>query len=236
MAGGLGTRLRHVLPETPKPLAPVAGRPFLAWVLDYLARVRPARTFISTGYLAEQFERFVSVEGRRDVRCVVESGPLGTAGGFLNVVAHADHLPDAWLICNGDSLVLADLRPVVQTWRANPDEGAIVGVEVDDAARFGTLDIDEAGLLRGFREKQPGAGVINAGIYLLPHAWTRGLPARRPLSFEFDVFPDFLAQNRRLRAHRLRAPFIDIGTEASYETAGQFIERNAGWFNSASEG
>lgn len=233
LAGGLGTRLRRVLPDTPKPLAPVAGRPFVAWVLDYLAHVEPGLVYLSTGYLAERFAAFVRDAWLHNVSCVAESGPMGTAGGFLNVVGQAQTVPDAWLVCNGDSLVMADLRPMLDAWRADPAAGALVGVEVEDAARYGTLDVAADGTLRGFREKQPGAGPINAGIYLFPHAWTSEWSSKRPLSFEFDVFPALLAQGRRLHVHRVRAPFLDIGTEASYEEAEQFILRNPHWFASA---
>src|SRR3954468_4657098 len=85
LAGGLGTRIRHVLGELPKPLAPVAGRPFLAWVLRYLRKRGVARAVVSAGHGASQVEAFAGalrVPGL-EVACVAEPEPLGTGGGFL---------------------------------------------------------------------------------------------------------------------------------------------------------
>ncbi len=149
----------------------------------------------------------------------------------MNVVGRsATPRPGAWLVCNGDSIVLTDLRPLVEGWRSGRWAAAMVGVETKDAARFGTLDVGDDGTLRGFREKQPGAGLINAGVYLFPHVWTQEWSAQRPLSFEYDIFPSLLAQGRQVHVLQVRAPFLDIGTEASYSEAEAFIEANPLWF------
>ena len=87
LAGGLGTRVRHLLPDTPKPMALVAGKPFLEWVVRYLAREAVRRVIISTGYLGEVVERHFRTVAIKSVTivCVAEPEPLGTAGGFLHV-------------------------------------------------------------------------------------------------------------------------------------------------------
>ncbi|OLE45615.1 MAG: hypothetical protein AUI36_22515 [Cyanobacteria bacterium 13_1_40CM_2_61_4] len=102
-----------------------------------------------------------------------------------------------------------------------------------DAARYGTLAFDESRRLLRFEEKRPGAGVINAGVYLLkPELLTR-FPSARPLSFEKDVFPSLLAGGARLRVHATDAPFLDIGTPESLALAESFICENFSSLQSA---
>lgn len=229
LAGGLGTRVRHLLPDLPKPLAPVAGRPFVDWLLEHLRQSAGATDFVfSTGHLAEKvrehFEQ--AAPAGLTVRCCAESRPLGTAGGFLHCV-HSDPRPppDLWIVANGDSLVFADFRPLLAAF-IDPAVGAsILAVRMADASRYGTVDRDAHGGLVGFREKTPGAGLINAGVYVFRHALTEEFSSRRPLSFEQDVFPALLSRHR-IAVVETRAPFLDIGTEASFRAAEAFIRAN----------
>jgi D-glycero-alpha-D-manno-heptose 1-phosphate guanylyltransferase len=224
LAGGAGTRIRHLLPGLPKPLAPVAGQPFLHWVLKYLASQGIGSVVISTGYLGDRIEAFVEGTGRTGVQCRREPSPLGTAGGFLFAADQSGLQPDAWLVCNGDSLVLANLTPMIRTLDGPDANAAILGVRVDDAARYGTLGLDPSGRwLARFAEKRPGAGLINAGVYLLRGECLNDVQRNRPLSFEFDVFPDFLRRGARISVVAAEAPFLDIGTEGSLRRADQFI-------------
>jgi D-glycero-alpha-D-manno-heptose 1-phosphate guanylyltransferase len=233
LAGGFGTRVRHLLGELPKPLAPAAGRPFLEWVLRYLRRQGIAEVIVSTGFGAVQVERFaegLQIPGLR-VRCASELEPLGTAGGFLRAWQEVRGARQA-LVLNGDSLVLAPLAPLLDLAGA---AAALLAVQVEDASRFGRLEVDAQGLLRGFREKDPaaGAGRINAGVYALPQstidAWRDRQP---PLSFEHDVFPGLLATGAPVRVVSAAAPFLDIGTEQSLPLADEFVRRHSDWFAS----
>ncbi|HEX3731257.1 MAG TPA: nucleotidyltransferase family protein [Opitutaceae bacterium] len=220
LAGGFGTRLRSVLPDVPKPMAPVAGRPFVEWIVRFFAR-HGARDFVlSTGHLAGQIERHFAAQPVPGVTvsCRAETIPLGTAGGFL----HCAEGPGPWLVANGDSLVFADPHPLLRRLGRDAADAAILGLRVDDASRYGTLEADAAGRLTAFREKRPGAGAINSGVYAFTAAALRDLPAQRPLSFEFDVFPALAAQGR-VAAETVAAPFLDIGTPASLAEADRFI-------------
>lgn len=232
LAGGLGTRIRHLLGEQPKPLADVAGRPFLEWVLRYLSAQGVRRVILSTGFGAAQIQHFadrLDAPGL-EIQCVPEPKPLGTAGGFLNAI---DAAGDDWaqaLVLNGDSLVLTPLAPLVDATGSRGD-GALFGLRVGDAARYGSLETDAGGWLRSFAEKRPGAGTINAGVYLLPRAAVDLLPRNKlTLSFEFDVFPQMLQLGSRVRVVECEGPFLDIGTEATLHEAGRFITDNAAWF------
>jgi len=232
LAGGLGTRVQDLLPNLPKPMAPVAGRPFLEWVVRYLARQKIRHMILATGYLGETIERHFAAQPVKavTVRCVPESKPLGTAGGFLNAIRGADEKPAAWLVLNGDSLALSPLDELWR-WLAEPAvDGALLGVPMPDAARYGTVVQDADGMLAGFKEKQPGAGVINAGVYLFRASVVEHFPGRRPLSFETNVFPALAARGAQLKVCVTAAPFLDIGTPESLSRAEAFIRQGVNWF------
>jgi D-glycero-alpha-D-manno-heptose 1-phosphate guanylyltransferase len=227
LAGGYGTRVRHLLPGVPKPMAPCCGRPFVEWVVRFYARTGLSDFVLSTGYLAEVAAAHFAgqpVPGAR-VACCAETAPLGTAGGFLNCVTHKPNADGIWLVVNGDSLVFADPRPLIAEVQSGRSEAALLGLSVKDAGRYGTLDIAEDGRLLAFSEKSPGAGVINAGVYAFSHDAVSRMPAQRPLSFEFDVFPR-LASGGRVAVRTVFAPFLDIGTPATLAEAENFITSN----------
>jgi D-glycero-alpha-D-manno-heptose 1-phosphate guanylyltransferase len=232
LAGGQGTRIRHLLPDLPKPLAPVAGRPFLEWVVRYLRRQGVARIVLSTGHHAEKVEAFAGglvLEGV-SIDCVGEPTPLGTAGGFLHAYkAVPDSAPEV-LVCNGDSLVLAELAPLFASLGAPDVDAALLAVTVNDASRYGTVDAGDGGFLRGFAEKRSGAGHINGGCYLFRRSVIGRFPDGRPLSFEYDVFPALISGGARIKVVPCEAAFLDIGTESSLAQASGFIEDNMRWF------
>ena len=236
LAGGFGKRIRHLLPDLPKPMAPVNGKPFLEWVVRYLAAQKIHRVVLSTGHLAGKIEKHFHSQPVNNVhvRCVPETTPLGTAGGFLNAIRGAAEggrpQGPAWLVLNGDSLAPAPLAQLFQSLDELTVEGAILGVGVADASRFGTILQNAGGDLAGFSEKKPGAGVINAGIYLFRAAVIDSFPDKTPLSFETEVFPALVAENVRLKVCVTDAPFLDIGTPESLPLAEEFIRRNAHCF------
>ncbi len=160
------------------------------------------------------------------INCVAETEPLGTAGGFINAVnqGETEEKPSAWLVLNGDSLIVADYQVLLTELNDSRVDGIILGVKVPDASRFGSLIFNEQGELQHFAEKQPGAGVINSGVYLLGDRLLAKFPEKRPLSFEYDVFPTLLEQGAKIKVHAVDAPFLDIGTPETLAQAGQFIE------------
>ena len=230
LAGGLGTRIRHLLDGLPKPLAPVAGRPFLEWVIRFYARQGIANFVISAGYRAEMIEAFCaefSHPGVR-VRCRREDVPLGTAGGFLNAIAGEPS--ETWMVCNGDSLACTNLTGFLSVTRDAPEEARLLALDVADTGRYGNLKLDERGFLAAFNEKVAGRGLINAGVYLFRESLLRQPPSQRPLSFETDWFPALLKAGKRIRVDKAAAPFIDIGTESSLREAEAFVTQNQSYF------
>jgi D-glycero-alpha-D-manno-heptose 1-phosphate guanylyltransferase len=227
LAGGLGTRLRRVLPDLPKPLAPAAGRPFLEWVVRWLARAGFRRVTVSTGYRADLIaEHFGTgpVPGV-EVGCVAEERQMGTAGGFRWAARACGDRPDAWLVLNGDSLICADPLALAEPLRAGAD-AALLGRRLPDTGRFGRLSTDDNGRLLAFAEKTGGPGLVNAGVYLIRAGLLDRMGEQEPLSFEYDVFPGWLRAGLNLAVCPSDAPFLDVGTEDSLAQADDFIQSN----------
>lgn len=223
LAGGKGTRIAQLRPDVPKPLITVAGRPFLFWVTEWLTRSGVRDIVYATGHMAAQIKSWVADEARtrRDVslRTKAEFHPLGTGGA----VRGALDLCGSWvLVINGDSLVMADIAAAERRAATEQLDGVIVGVPMNDASRYGSLDTDEHGMLCGFFEKRPGAGIVNAGIYLFRREVLERLPAGKMLSMEIDMIPGFLAQGVRIGVMTTDKPFLDIGTPESLARADEF--------------
>ncbi len=232
LAGGFGRRIEHLLPDVPKPMAPVDGKPFLEWVVRFLAAQKIGDVILSTGHLADVIERYFHSQPVKNVRirCIRETRPLGTAGGFLHAVRQTGDRAAAWWVLNGDSLTPVALKAMSESLDDREISGAILGVKVADASRFGTIAQNALGELAGFNEKQPGAGVISAGVYLLRSSAIDRFPDKMPLSFETDVFPALIAGRTRLKVCVTSAPFLDIGTPESLPLADDFIRKNQNYF------
>lgn len=222
LAGGFGTRIRELYPDVPKPMIPVLGEPFLEWAIRYWKREGVHRFVLSLGHLAEVAEQYFA--GRAEVATVREPQALGT-GGAVSYVANQAALSDPFIVANGDSLVLADVSAALAAIAQPGVDGVVLGVEVEDTSRYGSLAVDEAGRLLGFREKRPGRGLINAGVYFFRRGTVERFPKQQPLSMETDVFPSLLAGGADLRVVGVQAPFLDIGTPESVRQAEEFVRR-----------
>ena len=232
LAGGFGTRVAHLLTGVPKPMVPVAGKPFLEWVVRYLARQGIPKVILSTGHLADVVEEYFQTQPVRGVvtHCIAETRPLGTGGGFLNAARLSVETAEVWLVANGDSLVFADLALAAAELNNPAVAGVIIGCVVAEASRFGTLAIGPGSELRGFLEKRPGKGIVNAGMYLLRDSLVRQFPGTLPLSFEQEVFPQLVARGTLLKVCTVDAPFLDIGTPETLRQAESFVEQNRARF------
>jgi D-glycero-alpha-D-manno-heptose 1-phosphate guanylyltransferase len=210
-----------VLPDhVPKPIAPVAGRPFLHWLLDALSAGGLTRLVVSVGWRADAVEAAVQAwSGDVEVRCVREETPLGTGGALRLALNHVDG--DHAVACNGDTIVEMDLRAFVAAHLARPAARLTVAcVEVEDTSRYGGV-LARDGRLVGFSEKGArGPGLINAGVYGISRALVEFMPERAH-SFERDV----VQPNVHSLAPRIVvAPgrFIDIGVPEDLQRA-QFL-------------
>ena len=230
LAGGFGTRVKDLLGDLPKPMAPVKGRPFVEWIVRWLKAQNVRNVIISTGYRAEVVENhFESTPvPQMNVRCVTEPEPMGTGGGLAFAAAECGATPPAWLVLNGDSLIFANVATVAEA--LGKADGVMVTRTVPDTSRYGSVRADESGRITAFEEKHPGAGEINAGIYLLRYKVLAGFPKARPLSLERDVFPGLLSQSGGLISHRVETAFLDIGTPETLPQAEAFVAENQAEF------
>ncbi|BAP16924.1 nucleotidyltransferase family protein [cyanobacterium endosymbiont of Epithemia turgida] len=228
LAGGYGTRVKHLLPNVPKPMASVADKPFLEWILRYLKSQGITQNILSTGYLSEVIEEHFQNQPVPDIEvyCCQEKQPLGTAGGFLNVVEQTNISSNSWLVMNGDSLIVAQFNKMISYLDNYEVDVVILGVSVEDTSRYGSLVVDKSGNLISFAEKRQGAGIINGGVYLFRHQVLEKFPSRFPLSFEYDVFPALLNKKQLIKVHQIKAPFLDIGTPETLPKAEAFILEN----------
>lgn len=217
LAGGLGTRLRGVVPDLPKPMAPVAGRPFLAWVLDELVQARFEGVVLAVGYRHEAIRDHFGAEYRGlPLAYSVEDRPLGT-GGAIRLAAET--LPEAPVfVLNGDTFLELDYAAMWRAHQQAQERLSLAVCRVADTARYGAVEV-EAGHVRGFHEKGcSGPGLINAGTYLLsPEVWRR-IPVGGPFSFEQQLLMRSVETLRPV-AFETGGLFIDIGVPDDYALA-----------------
>ena len=178
LAGGMGTRLRSAVAQLPKCLAPVAGRPFLAWLLDDLQEAGFDHIILSLGYRHEDVEEWVASRDDRDaVTCVVEKEPLGTGGGVRLALREA--VQEEVFVLNGDTFFGVDFAAMQAFHRQSGATATLALKPMRDFDRYGEVSCDADGRITAFHEKQPcREGLINGGIYLLWRDALEAMPDR----------------------------------------------------------
>jgi NDP-sugar pyrophosphorylase family protein len=219
LAGGLGTRLRPLTDDTPKPMVPVEGRPFLWYQLARLAEGGVTDFVLAVGYKAAVIEDYFGDGGAFgwDIRYVHERAPLGTGGAVANALPL---LPERFLVLNGDTYLGLSWAPfLADEWEEQGFDGVIAVRPQEDCAAYGRVDHDGRRLLR-FREKDAsaGPGSINAGLYALRRSLFESRSGA--FSMERDVLP-----HANLAVRAIDGDFIDIGT---FGTLAAFRERMRG--------
>ncbi|MBR0649980.1 NTP transferase domain-containing protein [Roseomonas terrae] len=220
LAGGLGTRLRPVVTEVPKPLAPVAGRPFLHWLLGGLAKQGIRRVVLATGYRADLIRQCLGDRHADiDLAYSPEATPLGTGGALWAALAQCRE--DRVAVLNGDTWLGLDIAALAGE---APQADIVLAIrDVADRARYGSVQADGNRLLALEEKGLLGPGLVNGGAYLV----RTDLPRRRPMPSAFALEQDVLAQPKGLdiRVHRTAAPFLDIGTPEDFDLAQELIPR-----------
>jgi D-glycero-alpha-D-manno-heptose 1-phosphate guanylyltransferase len=218
LCGGLGTRLRLVLSDRPKSMALVGGVPFLQLLLEDLKAQGIREVILGTGYMADQVQAFFRRGEEFGLRVCYsrEDMPLGT-GGALKLAEPL--LSDPVVVLNGDSYVEWSLAATRDLFAQKDASVVMILQAVPDVARYGSVTIEPGGRVTEFVEKgtRAGAGLINAGVYLVRKEIVAALPAGEAVSLERDVFPRLL----RGKVYGLisKGLFIDIGLPADLERA-----------------
>ncbi|HVW64767.1 MAG TPA: nucleotidyltransferase family protein [Nitrosospira sp.] len=213
LAGGLGTRLRAAVPDLPKPMASIAGRPFLEIVLASLARKGFSRIILSLGHMAEKVvSHFGSSFDGMTLVYEIEASPLGTGGALRQALARAssDHI----FVFNGDTFLDLEVPELESFWQAHRLP-TIVGKEVADTRRYGRLETVGQHVV-GFAAKNiPGPGLINAGCYVLPRNALDMFEPGRVFSLEAD-FLVAAVRTQQFALFTTKGFFIDIGIPDDY--------------------
>ena len=221
LAGGFGTRLRSVVSDVPKPMAPVAGRPFLTYLLDRLQKQGYTHVVLATGYLHEKVEEFFGHEYRGiSIDYARELSPLGTGGAMVNALQYCHE--DAVTVINGDTLFDIDHERLCRFAEEKDTSLAIVLRQVPDAGRYGSVEIDANGCITTFKEKnaEAGSGLINGGIYRIQRSLLDGFTLGEKFSFEQELMQQRY-RDERYYAYADGAYFLDIGIPEDYSRAQQ---------------
>jgi len=217
LAGGEGTRLRPLTYTTPKPVMPLAGRPFLSFMLDWAHSHGVDEVILSCGFMSDDVKRVLGdiYDGMR-LRYVVEEEPLGTAGP-VRLALDEGVLADRLIVLNGDVLTDIDLSAELAQHTDTGARATLALYPVDDTASYGVVPTDADGRVEAFLEKSDGEAPtnrINAGAYVIERGVIESIPAGRPVSFEREVFPALVGDG--LYGYLAEGYWIDIGTPDRY--------------------
>ena len=218
LAGGEGTRLRPLTLTTPKPVMPLAGRPFLSFMLEWLGSHDVDEVILSCGFKSEGVREVLGdIYGGMRLRYVVEDEPLGTAGP-VRLALDEGLLHDTLFVLNGDVLNDMDLTAQLARHEEAGAKATLALIEVEDTASYGVVPTHEDGRVEAFLEKSDGPAPtnrINAGAYVIEREVAESIPAGRAVSFEREVFPG-LVDAAGLYGYPAAGYWIDIGTPERY--------------------
>lgn len=218
LAGGLGTRLRSAVPDLPKCMAPVAGKPFLSYVIDHFRQQGIEKFIFSLGYKHEVIQEFLDTAyAGCNKQYVIEQEPLGTGGAIQFACRQATE--KQVLILNGDTMFSIQLPELTAFHQQHQSHCTLALKPMQHFDRYGVVELQENGAIKSFKEKQfYESGLINGGIYALQvEAFLQeGLPAK--FSFEKDYLEKFYTV-RPMFGVVQDAYFIDIGIPEDFEKA-----------------
>src|SRR5215210_4429980 len=217
LAGGEGTRLRPLTLTTPKPIMPLAGRPFLTFMLDWVHSHGVDEVILSCGFMSDAVKLVLGdiYDGMR-LRYIVEEEPLGTAGP-VRLAYDEGVLEERLLVLNGDVLTDIDLTAELEQHERTGARATLALYPVEDTSSYGVVPTAEDGQVEAFIEKGGGEAPtnrINAGAYVLERDVVERIPAGRPVSFELEVFPSLVGEG--LYGYEADGYWIDIGTPERY--------------------
>lgn len=227
LAGGLGTRLRETVPDLPKPMAPVNGRPFLEHQMDYWLGQGVRRFILSVGYRREAIMDHFGAEYRgAAVDYAIEETPLGTGGGVLLAVERLkDDAPV--LLLNGDTFFEVSLADLQSFHKERRSGWTFSLFRANEAGRYMGMDVADDGRIRELRSGRGEIGALaNGGVYLVEPPLVRGagfVPGDK-LSLEDDLLSRLQAIGSGLYGMECAGRFIDIGVPADYFRAAEILQ------------
>lgn len=216
LAGGLGTRLRSVVSDRPKPMALIEGRPFMEYVVRQLSRHGVDHIIFALGYKGSMVEEYFGDGSGFEVKVsyAYEETLLGTAGAIKNAGRFVRD--EYFYVLNADTYYQIDYSRLIRLREEKDLEMALVLREVPDVSRYGEASLTH-GLLTGFNEKssKPRPGIINGGVYLMKKKLLETIPEGK-ISLENQMIPEWMREGRRLGGLVNDGYFIDIGIPEAY--------------------
>lgn len=222
LAGGMGTRLQKVVPDVPKPMAPVSGKPFLYHILKWLERYNIGKVVISAGYKADVIRKYFG-DSFNSVSLVyaVETKPLGTGGALKyssGLISGSD-----FLIVNGDTWFPIDLD-TFWSFHLKPGKRFSVALKrMKDFSRYGSVECSRSTIIRFNEKRYCEDGLINGGIYLISREFIESMRLPEVFSLEKDLL-EKEAGSGCLKCKVFEDPFIDIGIPEDYQSAQSVIK------------
>lgn len=218
LAGGLGTRLSGVIDDIPKPMAPIGERPFLEILLDYLNDSGFEKVILSVGHKSKKIRDYFGKRYKNlNLIYSIEAKPLGTGGAIKQSLDLCDQ--DHAYVLNGDTFLDINYKDLESIWVKHKIP-VMISRHVEDASRYGSLEIRNRLLMKFNEKKEIGPGLINAGCYILPKQVMNQFEYSQKFSFEEHCIEKICTNNKFL-VFEHDGFFIDIGTPEDYQSAHQ---------------
>ena len=224
LCGGMGTRLRSVVSDRPKPMADICGKPFLQYLLEMLRDKGITEVIFALGYMGEMIEEYFQDGSAFGLKIAYsyEEEPLGTGGAIRNALPKI--MEEEVLVLNADTYFPMDYQGLYRFHQENDGDFSLATRVVPDISRYGAVRRDAAGRILVWNEKlgdggQPLAGEINGGIYVMKKSLIAEIPEGKQ-SLEQDCIPKWLSEGKRIFGLPFEGYFMDIGIPKDYQ---QFI-------------
>jgi mannose-1-phosphate guanylyltransferase len=221
LAGGLGTRLRPLTDDLPKPMVPILGKPLLERIILNLKKSGVDEVVISTHYKSDYIENYFKDRSKElgvKINYVIEETPLGTGGAIKNAESFFD---DTFLILNSDIVSDIDYADLIKYHKRRRAQVTIASIEVRDTSQYGVIEFDNKGFITAFKEKpKPGESnskYINAGVYVFEPEVLKEIPANTQVSVERETYPLLLSKGYKMAIYKFTGYWMDIGTIDKYK-------------------
>lgn len=223
LCGGKGKRLRPLIKKCPKPMANIAGRPFLDIIIGYLRKYGISRIILGVGYKSKVIkDHYSKKDAGKGIRFSEEKIPLGTGGG----IKKARHLikSSPFLVLNGDSFCKVSLDGFMRFHKEKKAIASVVVAKARAQKDCGVITIDRTLRITAFNEKATAgrSGFVNAGIYIFDKKIFGLMPDKKSFSLEKELMPNILG--RKVYGYATNAKFIDIGTPERYKLAKKILK------------
>lgn len=230
LAGGLGKRLRSTVPDLPKPMAPIKGKPFLWYLLDYWLHQGINHFILSVGYKFEVIrEQFGTKFKNAEVSYAIESKPLGTGGGLLLAIKYL-RSKEPFLLLNGDTFFAINLNNLVKYHQKCTSDITLSLIETKDNKRYGGILLDNHGMISSINSQKNlfNTNMANGGVYIIngPLFSQHTQKNFEKYSLEEELLPQLLKQKKRIAGFISKDSFVDIGIPHDYTLAADILSQH----------